>query len=198
MTFIIYTTYHIGVTNFGDYRTIIFVPWYATAKILFWFRFLWGLTCRRLPVRLPRRRSRPETYKANILLKAIALSGGASAFVTNFCPQCWCMCNQLFLTFVYSSTLSKGAHEWTLTEKDVASTRLGSIVVSSLESFIRVRLIIVQWEGVLYTCQRRSYVYALCSELAPTHKSSLPCHWQHSVSSSAVACLKSCTSNRLL
>ena len=32
MAFIIYTTYHIGITNFGDYRSILFVPWYATAK----------------------------------------------------------------------------------------------------------------------------------------------------------------------
>lgn len=34
MTFIIYTTYHIGVTNFGDYRTIIFVPWRLPAIAL--------------------------------------------------------------------------------------------------------------------------------------------------------------------
>ena len=63
MAFIIHTTYHIGVTNFGDYLSIIFVPWYATAKISLWFKFSWGLTCRSLPVRLPWRRHRPETYK---------------------------------------------------------------------------------------------------------------------------------------
>lgn len=27
MAFIIYTTYHIGVTNFGDYRSELFIPW---------------------------------------------------------------------------------------------------------------------------------------------------------------------------
>ena len=30
MSFIIFTTYHIGVTNFGDFRSVLFVPWYAT------------------------------------------------------------------------------------------------------------------------------------------------------------------------
>ncbi len=77
-----------------------------------------------------------------------------------------------------------------LTEKDVASTRIGSIVVSLLVFFICVRLILVQWPGVLRTCQQRSYVlYAICSELAPTHMSSPSSQWQNSVSSFAVACL---------
>ena len=25
--FVIYTTYHVGVTNFGDYRSLRFLPW---------------------------------------------------------------------------------------------------------------------------------------------------------------------------
>ncbi|KAN0132713.1 hypothetical protein V8E53_009384 [Lactarius tabidus] len=34
MAFIIHTTYHIGVTNFGDHRSIVFVPWTLPATAL--------------------------------------------------------------------------------------------------------------------------------------------------------------------
>ncbi|KAH9021494.1 hypothetical protein EDB84DRAFT_1441450, partial [Lactarius hengduanensis] len=77
--FVVYTTYHVGITNFGDYLSNAFKP------------LVWGQT--------------------------------------------------LFSMFLYSSTFSCGAHEVTLAEKDVASTRIGSIV----------------WAGVLRTCQQRSY-----------------------------------------
>jgi hypothetical protein len=42
MAFIIYTSYHVGVTNFGDYRSIEFVPWYATAKHILLVEALMG------------------------------------------------------------------------------------------------------------------------------------------------------------
>ncbi|KAH9180342.1 hypothetical protein EDB89DRAFT_1918669, partial [Lactarius sanguifluus] len=34
VVFVIYTTYHIGVTKFGDYRSLQFVPWSLPAIAL--------------------------------------------------------------------------------------------------------------------------------------------------------------------
>ncbi len=82
--------------------------------------------------------------KANIFLQATSLSTSALVCVDQLFPQFLCMCNQLFLKYLYSSAFSWGVHEANLTEKDVASTRIGSIVVSLLVFFICVRLIFVQ------------------------------------------------------
>jgi hypothetical protein len=40
LALICYTTYQIGVTNFGDYEPLAFLPWYAVPKELY-SKFKW-------------------------------------------------------------------------------------------------------------------------------------------------------------
>jgi hypothetical protein len=41
LALICYTTYQIGVTNFGDYEPLAFLPWYAVPNELD-LRFIWS------------------------------------------------------------------------------------------------------------------------------------------------------------
>ena len=151
-----------------------------------------GLVCRSLPVRLPWRRSHPETYKERYPSQGNSSIWRCVSLCDKLFPAMLILWDQLFLTFVCSSTLLWGLR--------MNSYRKGRsfyafrIYNREFTGFVHLcESHIVQWGGVLYTCQQLSYVYALCSELAPTHESSLPCHWQDSVSFCVVACIETFT-----
>ena len=174
MVFVIHATYVLSVTNFGDYLSLALLPWYAAPKVLL-LRFLYHFqesSC----TSVLNSTACPETHKTNISLKAVELSASTLVCCDQRLSAMLMHTYQLLLKFWYSSTFSRGVHEATLTEKDVASTHTGSIVVSLLVSLICMRFILVQWAKVLHTCQQRSYVCAICSEMAPTHMSSPPSH----------------------
>jgi hypothetical protein len=139
VAFVIHATYNIGVTNFGDYLSLEILPWYAAPKVPL-LRFLWHFQ-ESFRTSVLNRTACPET---NISLKATVLSASALVCCDHLCPECLCRRNQSFLKFLYSSMSTCGVHEATLTEKGVASTPSGSIVVSLVLSFIYVRLTSVQ------------------------------------------------------